>query len=59
MGEIYINLLKVSDLKTPTTPLTWLEKMGITYNTSIRIERAEEITTRAYPHIGCDRNQGN
>jgi DNA-directed RNA polymerase beta subunit len=57
MGEIYINLLKISDLKDANDAFDLVgKKMGITYNSSIRIERAEEIIDKSlFPHIGHDK----
>ncbi|MDD5499557.1 MAG: DNA-directed RNA polymerase subunit B'' [Candidatus Nanoarchaeia archaeon] len=54
MGEIYVNLLKISDLKNENDSFDLVgKKMGITYNSAIRIERAEEIIDKSlFPHIG-------
>ncbi len=58
MGEVYINLLKISDLKNANDAFDLVgKKMGITYNSSIRIERAEEIIDKSLlPHIGHDKS---
>ncbi|MFA5332982.1 MAG: DNA-directed RNA polymerase subunit B'' [Candidatus Nanoarchaeia archaeon] len=58
MGEIYINLLKISDLKNANDAFDLVgKKMGITYNSSIRVERAEEIIDKSlFPHIGHDKS---
>lgn len=57
MGDIYINLLKISDLTNASDAFDLVgKKMGITYNSSIRVERAEEIIDKSlFPHIGHDK----
>jgi DNA-directed RNA polymerase beta subunit len=54
MGEIYINLYKISDLQTVDDAMNLIGKrMGITYSSKIRVERAEEVVDKfLFPHIG-------
>lgn len=54
MGEIYVNLYKISELQSVNDALNLVgKKMGITYSSQIRVERAEEVIDKfLFPHIG-------
>ncbi|PIU63574.1 DNA-directed RNA polymerase subunit B'' [archaeon CG07_land_8_20_14_0_80_38_8] len=54
LGEIYINLYKISDLQNKKDYFNMIgKKMGITYSSQIRVERAEEVLDKfLFPHIG-------
>jgi len=54
LGEIYVNLYKISDIQSVDDALNLIgKKMGITYSSQIRVERAEEVLDKfLLPHIG-------
>lgn len=54
MGEIYVNLYKISDIQNTDDAFNLIgKKMGITYSPRIRLERAAETINKfLFPHIG-------
>ncbi|VVB76493.1 DNA-directed RNA polymerase subunit B'' [Candidatus Tiddalikarchaeum anstoanum] len=57
MGEIYVNLYKISEIQNKDDALDLIgKKMGITYSPKIRLERSAEVLDNfLFPHIGHDK----
>ncbi len=57
MGDVYINLYEVSEIETVDDALDLIgRRMGITYSSRIRLERAENtVDTYLFPHLGHDK----
>jgi DNA-directed RNA polymerase subunit B len=57
MGDVYINLYEVSELDNMDSALDLIgRKMGITYSSRIRLERAEDTLDKyLFPHLGHDK----